>query len=232
MRPARWLLALLVVSAAYGFLQSPFWRVTQVDVHGVSALSAEEVVAWLDLPPEVRLWQVSPSRLQQRLLQHPRIEGARVVRRWPHRLEVWIQERRPVAWLRQEGQWLAVDADGRVIGSHQERPPESLLLEARLLAPLRVGDALPATLRPALQAAAFVRQYGLSWVEAVVPGPGPEEVELRLQHGVRAYLGSVQQQPERKLAVLAALWRRWEGQQEKLAEVDVSQPERPAVRLR
>jgi cell division septal protein FtsQ len=57
-------------------------------------------------------------------------------------------------------------------------------------------------------------------------------MDLRLQGGVRARLGNCERDPERKLAVLAAIWREWEGRTGELAVIDVRQPEKPSVRLR
>lgn len=232
LRPARSLLLLLVLVAGYAFLQSPFWRVTEVEVRGATTLTPGEVVEWAGLTGGLQLWQVDPGRVEQRLAQHPRIEGARVTRRWPHTLLIELKEREPVAYLRYHGQWLVLDRDGRVIGLLPELPAGGLRVEADAPADLRVGRQVPAPLLAAVRAAAFVEQYGLTWVEAVTPSPDGQEVDLILAGGVRVRFGPVEERPERKLAVLAALWREWAGRRGELALVDVRDPERPAVRTR
>lgn len=232
-RRVRLLLALLVLVAAYALLQSPVFRVAAVEVTGVLTLDPREVVAWAGLEGEpLQLWQVDPAAVERRLARHPRVEGARVRRVWPDRVVIELREREAVAYLVYHDRWLAVDADGRVIDLLDRPPPGGVLLEAPAPPDMRVGNHVPDPLLPAVRTAAFVRQYGLDWVEAVrVTGEAPA-VELRLAGGVTAWFGSPLDRPERKLAVLHALWQEWAGRRQELAVVDVRDPERPVVRTR
>lgn len=230
-RPGRALLALLVLMAAYLSLHSPLFQVAAVEVRGASALDPAQVVAWAGLGTAVPIWRVDTALAERRLAAHPLVAGARVYRRWPRRIVVELVERRPVGYAPVAGGYAAVDGDGRVLYRLPRLPEGGLRLEVGQAAERPPGDALPPAARPAAVAAAYVRQYGLDWVEAVrLAAPG--DVELRLRGGVRVRFGPVDRQPDRKLAVLAALWREWAPRRERVEAIDVRDPLRPAVRLR
>lgn len=229
-RPLRLLLALLAVAAGYAALQSPLFRLAAVEVVGARSLDPAEVVAWAGLQGPLQLWQVDPAAVERRLARHPRVAGARVRRDWPDRLVIELSEREAVAYLAYYDRWLAVDAGGRVVDLLDRPPPGGVQLDVPAPPDLRVGQALPPPLMPAVAAASFVRQFRLDWVEAVTLEEG--EVVLRLRGGIPARFGSPADRPERKLAVLAALWREWAGRREELAALDVREPERPTVRTR
>lgn len=232
-RPLVLLLGLLFVAGAYMLLQSPLFRVAEVEVRGAVRLREHDVLAWAGLDGQVQIWQVDAAEVERRLRRHPLVAGAAVRRDWPNRLVIELLEREPVAYLPYYDRWLAVDAEGMVIDLADAPPAGVPRLETGAPPDLRVGQRLPEPVLPAVRTAAFIRQYALDWVEAVVVHPdAPQAVDLLLRGGVPARLGHADDQPERKLAVLAALWREWGSRPERVALIDVSNPDKPSVRTR
>jgi hypothetical protein len=104
-----YLKALLVVGvgAASWLLHDPVWAalrahpyfaVTDLSIRGAGPLlSEEEILAWLGVSAETRIWDMSPSRVRARLDMHPLIEHASVHRTFPNRFVIRVRERRPEA---------------------------------------------------------------------------------------------------------------------------------------
>src|SRR5690606_26022413 len=134
---------------------------------GLRTVSAEEVVAWSGLEAAVSVWAVEPAAVARRIEEHPAVAGAWVTRRWPNRIQIEILERDPVAVIGAGGLWYLVDAQGiafRVVDQMPPRLPEIRAPETE--APV-LGKALSRPLRDAARLGAYLRQYGIDWVEAI-----------------------------------------------------------------
>jgi cell division septal protein FtsQ len=106
-RRARWVAARIVpigvtlallgaVSAAIGWLlTSPRFAITEVAVVGASRLTPEEIVAASGIGPGVNLFRLDRSAVVARLEELPLVRRADVVRRFPNRVTVAVEERRP-----------------------------------------------------------------------------------------------------------------------------------------
>ena len=86
-------------------------------VMGTDRVQREEVLALLDLPPEISLFAVKPDRLAQQVETHPWVAAASIERVFPDTLAVSITERKPVAVLQSpEGPHL-LGEQGHVLSS-------------------------------------------------------------------------------------------------------------------
>ena len=221
------LLLVVALAAAFMFLRSPYFAVVEVEVRGLQTLTAEEIVAWSGIESSVLIWRIEPAAVARRVEQHPAVAGAAVERLWPNRLRITIRERTPVAVMRYHGLWLLVDGQGIGYRLQQERPAGLPELRGGTVDGHELGRPLGGHLPDAARLAAYVRQYGLEWVEAVEAAP--DELLLWLEGGVPVYFGSVEDQPDRKLAVVNTLWTSWRADATHVRYLDVRNPEHPAV---
>jgi hypothetical protein len=126
-RPAPvYLKALLVVAvgAASWLLRDPVWAalrahpyfaVTDLSIRGAGPLlSEEEILAWLGVSAETRIWDMSPSRVRARLEMHPLIERASVHRTFPNRFVIRVRERHAEALALLDDLYF-VGRDGQVL---------------------------------------------------------------------------------------------------------------------
>jgi len=110
-----------LVSASLWFAQSPLWelnRPEQIVIEGQRVLSSQMIRDLLSLDFPLRIFEVEPGQLRERLAQEPIILEAWVYRQlWPPQLAVTLQERTPVALafqgttpgvLDQDGVWLSL----------------------------------------------------------------------------------------------------------------------------
>lgn len=77
-----------------------FSSIEQVRVHGNSILSKEKVVQYLELQENNSWWEIDPYQLSLRLKRHLWIESAIVHRNYMRGLDIYITERKPIAYLK------------------------------------------------------------------------------------------------------------------------------------
>lgn len=218
----------VALAAAFMFLRSPYFHVTEVEVDGLRTVSAAEVVAWSGMESAVSIWAVDPPAVARRIEAHPAVAGAWVTRRWPNRIHIEIMEREAVAGIRVEAVWYLVDGQGIPFRVVDEPPPHLPEIRAPEVPAPVLGRALPRPLEEAARLAAYLRQYGLHWVEAVQAQAG--DLILWLEGEVPVYFGPAGLEPERKLAVVNTLWSTWRADAHRVRYMDVRNPEHPAVR--
>ncbi len=77
----------------------PYFSVREIDVRARGTLDAKTILAWSGLATGMSVWDVDEHRAEERLLAHPRIRAALAVRELPGRVEIFVEERTPVAAL-------------------------------------------------------------------------------------------------------------------------------------
>jgi cell division protein FtsQ len=114
------LLVLAVPAGAVPWLlTAPRFAVTGVDVEGTSRVPVERVRAAAAIPAGTNLWRIDPAAVIERVEAVPEVRRAEVVRRYPNRVTVRVEERRPFT-LVHAGRLHWVDEEGRVLRQARE----------------------------------------------------------------------------------------------------------------
>jgi len=121
LRPAGFLaLGVLVLAAPVAgvrwLLTSPRFAVTSVEVQGVARVAADQVRAAAAIAPGVNLWRIDPATVTARVEAVPAIRRAEVIRRFPNRVTILVEERRPFTLIH-GGRLHWLDEEGRVLGA-------------------------------------------------------------------------------------------------------------------
>jgi len=112
-----------VVGAAWA-ARSPRFAVTVVEVAGQSRLTQDEILAAADIAPGANIVTLDPRRISARLLSVPLIRHADVIRSFPNRVTLIVEERRPFTvantgrlhWIDEEGTDLGVESRAVALG--------------------------------------------------------------------------------------------------------------------
>lgn len=198
-------------------LASPVLRLQSVVVRGLSVnvtsrlagLTERDILAAARAPLGRSLVQVSPGQIRSRVAALAPVADVRVRRLWPHRLEIDVVERVPVAAVAASstGAVTLVDGDGVPFAVQAAAPVTPKLLDLRVAAPLSPGDDKQSPGAAQARAAIAVwqglptalrRQVG--WVSA----NSADDVSFGLPGGRTVVWGSPSQRGD-KLAVLALL---------------------------
>jgi cell division septal protein FtsQ len=86
---------------------------TNIEITGLKRLQPQAVLQLSKLGPDTNLLALKPFQVEQALAAHPWIARATLTRKWPHRVQLQIQEREPVA-LVQAGELRYVDRRGNL----------------------------------------------------------------------------------------------------------------------
>jgi cell division protein FtsQ len=71
--------------------------IKNIEIQGTHRLAPEAILHLAKLGPDANLLALRPAQVERTLLTHPWIDRAEVTRKWPHRLQLKIREREPVA---------------------------------------------------------------------------------------------------------------------------------------
>ncbi len=218
-RHRRWgsaagVLALLAL-LGWVLLGSPWLRVTQVQVSGVSRIPTAEVLAAAAGQRGRPILLADTSAVAAQVRQDRRAVRVTVTRSWPSTLVVDVTERVPVAAVPSGAAFRLVDVDGVTVQDGVPRPSDLPVLQVDLVtagpkalsAALAVGQSLPQDLRSA------VRQIGATSVD---------DVWLTLRSGAKVTWGDAGRTAE-KVTVLQAL----RTAEPKARSYDVQVPEHP-----
>lgn len=107
--------AAALAAASRWLLTSPRFAIAAVRVEGTSRLSEEEVLAAAGIPPGGNLFRLDQEQVVARLLRLPSLKRAEVIRSFPNRVTLVVEERVPFT-LAQAGRLYWLDEDGVSLG--------------------------------------------------------------------------------------------------------------------
>src|SRR5213594_848395 len=113
------LTALAVAFSAHWLLTTPRFAVVSVDVRGASRVPTAEILAAAAVEPGTSLFRLDPGAVARRVEAIPEVRRADVVREFPNRIVISVEERRPFT-LVHSGRLHWIDEEGRVLGASPE----------------------------------------------------------------------------------------------------------------
>lgn len=229
--------AAIVIVAGGLFLwlrSSDVFAVKQINATATVCVTQEEVAQATSGAIGVSLLTLSTDDLERQLRGLPYVRSAQVYREFPNTLEVRLVEYEPVVRLQGEGEsiWLVSD-DGRVLEKAQAPRGVNLPLVVPVSrAEYEVGEKVSNAVMEALPAIVLLQDEeaveGLPKVDHVVVSAAGALV-LQLDGGAEVRLGE-SDHLEHKLRVAAELVERYLRDAGQIEYVDVTVPERPAVK--
>lgn len=137
------LASILAAGAVLGILYSPFFGVKNVTVEGISFISRDEVIFRAGIGQGENIFRLDTNAVRRRILALPGVRDARILRKLPSTIAIFIEERKPCALLPYGGYFVEVDPRGVALGiietlKFQELPLVSGLAVDRLTVGQRV----------------------------------------------------------------------------------------------
>lgn len=233
------LVALLLVAAVGIFVwlrSSDVFAVTRITATATQSITEEEVAQATSAALGVSLLKVSTGDIEQALSALPYVCSAEVYRQFPNTLEVRLVEYTPVARLQGgDGEAWLIAADGRVL--EKVRPPRGVNLP--LIVPTgpvspAAGECADADIVNALPIVGFLEAVqaaeNLPEVQRIAVSATGDLV-LSLEGGGELRLGEPSELEE-KLTVAAGMVERYLRDGKQIEYVDVTVPERVAVKAK
>ena len=153
------MVAVVIGGVVAWVLLSPWLSVAEVDTTGVVASETYGTLTELGAVAGTPMILIRPAKVEAVLLTDPWVKSASVVREWPDRLIVRIEERVALSWVETAGGWAHRAVDGVALPSPESpdnslawiQLPEVPLADAEtsrdVLGALQFVEALPEAMR-------------------------------------------------------------------------------------
>ena len=233
-RPSSWLLllsSLLGTLALFGYgafwvWNSPFFKISEVEVIGTERISAASVIETTGILGE-SMFDADLAAAQRELYKEPLVYGVRIERDWPHTIRITIEERRPWGTWEQSSVEYTIDREGVVLGVGPA-PEGSPVIRSSEPGNRVQGDRVD---YQAVDAAAALdeklpRQLGTTVAEvAFIQGKG---VQVTTTNGLTALFGD-SSAISYKLSVWAALAAEAQARRINYTTIDLRYGNRPVL---
>ncbi len=218
------------VSTRSFVLNSPYFYVREIQVHGGTKVGGSEIVAMAGLKHGMNIWKIDPAAIESKIAKHPWVRRVLVRREFPRRVVIEVEERTPKAIVAM-GKLYYVDSDGTVFkevgeGEDVQFPlltgirPEELAtanpdVRRRIQEAVRLGDLMAND------------SHQLSEIHF----ESPDQVVLyTTAYPIAFHMGSGDW--ESKLQRLDRVLSLWKGHENRLASLDMSFRDQVVARLR
>jgi hypothetical protein len=158
LRCVRFVAVMAALMAAVAFLQSSFFKISQITVHGADRVSADEIIARSDLYRGQALCSIHPVDVISRLTALPWIAAARVHVVPTGHVDLLINERVPHAAILFRHKYVLLDQEGVALEMASTAPSVPLISVDGVALPwVRLGDRVPSGgVRDALRSLALL----------------------------------------------------------------------------
>ena len=99
-----------------------YFRIHEIDISGCRTVDVEALRKYAGISYALNMLSLDPDSIQDRLVQHPWIQSAKVKRVWPDGLEITVREHKPQALLAEQNgkQWRYVSSSGVVFATPEQ----------------------------------------------------------------------------------------------------------------
>ncbi len=119
-------IACICVLLLLAFFLSPIFNVSDIRVVGVDKIPAESAIEASGVVKGASIFKVSPKKSEERLTSMAYVDTVKVRRILPDTVEISIRESREVAYIYFIGNYVGVDANGKILEIKQSEEEVSL----------------------------------------------------------------------------------------------------------
>jgi len=101
----------------YRLCQCDFFQITAVKIDGNRMTSKEQITALSRVDIHSNLLAIDVVQVQSILQSHPWIARAEIIRDWPNRLLIHVNEKNPIALVNRESGLFYLDSKGQIIAA-------------------------------------------------------------------------------------------------------------------
>lgn len=224
------LLVALTIEVVGALLTSPYFSVRKISVFGNTSLSTPEIIKLLDKSKGSNIFTIDKHAIVNRLKQNPVIKDARVFRRLPNGLLVYVIERKPDAILSVNGKLYLLDSSGIPYRCVSEVDHRLTVISCDNLSAVHMGKCISASeFRVARQCLLQVRRKKLPKITEIYVDQN-DGLCLNTRDGFRVILGQPEQITQ-KIQEAARVIQEIRDFRTKGEYVNVSSPGNPAYKL-
>jgi cell division protein FtsQ len=107
-------LSVLFIYAYSALLSASYLEVREISVRGVKELTEKDILAMAKISPHANILSVNTDAVARRICANPWIKNVYIGRELPARLVLDVRERKPIALVKQAGDFYLMDGEGFV----------------------------------------------------------------------------------------------------------------------
>jgi cell division protein FtsQ len=211
-------------------VENPYFSVREIRVRGGEKVNGNAIVAVTGLRQGMNIWKIDPAQIERKVANHPWVRRVLVHREFPRRITIDVEERVPRAIVALRKLYY-VDTDGVIFKeldasdevnfpmltglSAEQLTASDPIMRKRIQEAMRLGELMAQ------------RSYSLSEIRFEAPD---RLVVYTTRHTVALRMGWGDW--DDKLERLERLLSLWQGNEARLASLDMSFRDRVVARLR
>ncbi len=233
----RFFITLILIFAAagsiYWFFRSEYFAVTEIEVRGQERLLGESIVDSTGLGLGVNIWQIDILRVEEHLLNNPRIRSVYVQKYLPNKIVIQVDEYGPLALIPTESGFAEIDENSTVMSFTDTIAQIDLPIVTgiTLTEPVSGLKAEGLYLDEVLECVIVAQELDhLGLVEFNVDENGG--ITLVTLEGIRILLGSSDEGFQKAFDVLRPILVDIRETRASVAYIDMRAPDKPVVKLK
>ncbi|MGM0409943.1 MAG: cell division protein FtsQ/DivIB [Bacillota bacterium] len=116
------LVIFLLIGAIFSFINSPFFQVRTFSIQGNNVLKEEELDKYLNDYENNNILFLDKSSVEKRLKEQENyIKNINVVKKYPNKLEIRIEERKALAKIVNDGITFVIDKEGYILENNKNK---------------------------------------------------------------------------------------------------------------
>jgi cell division protein FtsQ len=220
---------LFLILAGLIFMNSGIFAVKEVLVRGNQEIPTEDILLTASLNHYKNIFQVDVTKIQQEILQNPKISSVEVTRVFPQKILITIKERQPLCLLMYLDNLLVIGEDSVVMAVRDESDPISLpIVTGVKYQRIKVGEKVQT---PQFQTALEILKYADENLRQIISEINLTNFQLYLdlpnsRNTLKVELGN-DSEIEKKINNLRAILS--QTTPDELTKVDLRVPDLPTV---
>ncbi|MGB9809665.1 MAG: cell division protein FtsQ/DivIB, partial [Caldanaerobacter sp.] len=135
-------LLLMLLIFSYGLVfHTDYFKIKSIKVVGNQILSYNDVKDMSGLRTGINIFKVNTKQVEDALLKNPYVRNCRVKVKYPNGVEIFIEERQPMAQIKYKEEYLKIDREGVVLEKGRFSP-DLLIIEGLKVEKFEVGRKL------------------------------------------------------------------------------------------
>ncbi len=185
-------LVLLLVLGWFGYQKlmvkltnSPRCALTGIEIRNLKYLSQHEILRLANIPNGVNIFSLSVQDIEASIETNLLVKKAQVERKWPSKLVISVQERKPIAKINDKGQEYLLDGEEQLIKNPLKTPISLPLLSGLSLQDNRLPTVVNFLLSLQKQGEAIFPQIASFTMDAA------KGLIVQLSNGLTVYWGEL-----------------------------------------
>src|SRR5690554_3852144 len=114
------IITIISITALTSFAMSPFFNVDKIELNGLYYLNDQEVLSQINEYQNNNIFLLDQRNIQSKLLDYTIVEKVDIAKKLPDSIHIKINEREPIARIKNFGQFLIFTSEGYILNSQSD----------------------------------------------------------------------------------------------------------------